>query len=141
MLSSMDIGNAVMSPVRESPCPTLLFCRRMIELAFHDAKECDLGVPTEQAVQAYLWLTDNSQPFIPASFLWCCHFLGDNPRIILEEGLLNPCRRGKHLGMRLGGLSEIHAAWDLAAKEAEDVEVEQPCPVQVQQVACAMAGC
>ncbi len=81
---------------------TQLFCRRLIETAFHDAIQTDSrGRPTERALESWQWLSARTdwtlggkEPPPPdvreeffGTFEWACRWLGENPDMVRARGL------------------------------------------------------
>ena len=121
-----SVENMRTARVSVTTCPTLLFARRVVAQAFHDALECKDGKPTVDAWRAYQWLTANTdwtihgQVIPPAevreefngTFEWACRWLGESPEEVRLYGL-SPLR-----GMEpTGGIDAIVKAWDLAREE------------------------
>jgi hypothetical protein len=82
--------------------PTQLFCRRLIDQAFHDALQKRAGLPTENALDAASWIAAKTDWTLcknripPAeirtefygTFEWACRCLGENPERVRVDGLV-----------------------------------------------------
>jgi hypothetical protein len=116
--------------------PGLLFARRLIESAMHDALECRDGRPTERALESWEWLTARTDwtlragPIPPAdtrqqfygSFEWACRVLGEDPDRVRAQGLRSATHRigssqGRETwtGERVRGLQDIKRTWEIQA--------------------------
>ena len=121
---------------------TLLFCRRLIESAFHDATVIDrsTGKPSVLALESYEWImadldwtTTNGRippPELRAefhgSFSWACRWMGERPEYVREHGLSKPpgvFGSGK-VSVRdyVQGLPDVRRRWALA-KEKYDAKI------------------
>jgi hypothetical protein len=110
----------------------------MIEQAFHDCLQVGRdGRPTLVALESWQWLSadlDWTRHGIPAppaelrkefyaSFSWCCHWLGENPDRIREQGLSPTYRVGSSQGAetwtgeRIRGLPDVARRWQIAASK------------------------
>ena len=101
--------------------PTQLFCRRLIDLAFHDSIQRRGGKPTQAAIDAQIWITTRTNwtripiekrmekwasPAPPrevrneyaGSFDWACQNLCLNPDHIRTHGLALAHGRGSSQG-------------------------------------------
>jgi hypothetical protein len=119
--------------VKTPTYPTLLFARRMIVQAFHDAMQCRNGKPTEQAVEAFDWLnghtdwTLSGNDLIPpenlrqefyGTFEWACRWLEEKPDHVRTHGLANVCGMGF-----TGGLRTVMSAWEAAEEKIGDISL------------------
>lgn len=116
-----------------SSCPALLQTRKLIELAFADAKQVKNGRPTEDALHAVDWImgrTDWSKLSIetrmelwraPAppeeirrefagTFEWCCQWLGEDPDKVRNTGL--PDVKLYNVNPTNGGLPKVYDTWN-----------------------------
>jgi hypothetical protein len=114
--------------------PALLFARRLVEIAFHDALQCGSdGRPTERALEAWAWLTDRLDWTLHrhkpppeeirsefyGSFEWCCRWLGESPDQVRGAGL--PDIRARVFIARqrprdsIRGLPDIKRRWTISA--------------------------
>lgn len=114
-----------------SSCPALIYPRKLIELAFADARQIKEGRPTSQALDAVDWIMARTdwaklgidqrmevwrQPAPPedirkeffGTFDWCCQWLGEDPAHVRNSGLrgtsynANPTK---------GGLPSVYSNW------------------------------
>jgi hypothetical protein len=122
-------------PPRLTGYPTQLFCRRLIESGFHDALQTRSGRPTSIALDAYEWLsaqTDWTRYGIAApppelrrehycSFEWAVSWLGEDPEKVRRQGLTPSHRVGSSQGRetwtgeRVRGLPDIKRRWEIKA--------------------------
>jgi len=115
---------------------TLLFARRIILAAFHDALHIGIdGLPTERALESVDWVkahTDwlyHKQPIPPAeiraenfgSFEWACQWLGEDPEHVRqcglprESGVFATSQEPKRL--HVAGLPAVYAHWQQAREK------------------------
>lgn len=128
-------------PYSEGPNPILLFCRRLIEDAFHAACQCVHGEPTEDALESFAWLLARSDwtlygrmeraggpPSAQAreeysgTFEWACRWLGEDPAKVRRSGItplvsVAGARNLEH--KHVAGIPAIYEAWRQAQMKHE----------------------
>jgi hypothetical protein len=114
--------------------PAQLFCKRLIQDAFHACLDTDAaGRPTQDALDAWEWLsahlnwTLRGEEVPPeelraeyfGSFEWACQWLSEDPAEVREHGLPPPKVMIRAAGRRerewIKGLPDVRRHWDIAA--------------------------
>ena len=121
--------------IKDHRSATLLICRRMIELAFADALQCDSrGHPTERALESWEWISAKTDWTIygkqappppelrseyPGTFDWCVQWLGENPDHVRDAGLPEFIPfvhvEGRQHRDHIKGLPDVKRRWQIAA--------------------------
>jgi hypothetical protein len=152
VVQSFSFSIPIPNPNRPLVFPVLLLARRAVEEAMEDARKFQNGEPTEDAVDAILWIeatTDwtrmkradghvpipprECQAEFPGTFDWCCRLLGLAPEVVRQVGLPTTSFTRSNGNPTAGGLAAIYECWAeqrsaWLAKQENRPALEVPLP-------------
>jgi hypothetical protein len=126
---------------RRCAMPAQLFCRRLIEAAFHECLETEHdGRPTAAALESWEWLSarlnwtlrgegvppEELRSEFYGSFEWACLWLSEDPDTVRQNGLAPAhafIKSARNHRDWVAGLPDVQRRWTIAASRHECLNV------------------